>query len=266
MAKTYQFGVEDVLTHLGLSGLATVEPQSFNAAIDQKEASAFGNFGDIIVDGNGLNVTTMYDVTIKFSLSLKAIADTITGQSIILGGNGTTGKGYVLTSLPYGTGTGGMVIENFSQSNSPGVGSLSISGHVHYRQSGDTTSLHSTRCATVNLPTWGKGVQTLPISLVANSQSFVIADIGTYSFAGSITHEDVLSRKGFWKFGTSYNARLTESFELFSASDSDGTQNSSFPTLLTPAAGWNWTSDSNPQTNTAYKKRSFSLFSYQATA
>ena len=275
MAKQFPFGIEDVLTNLGLSSLFSsatmLEPQGFSPAVTQSLANAMGNFGDILVDGSNLQAVTPYDKKQTFSVTFCVNADNQTGVTVILGGAGCT----MLSSSIYNSAVAGgqnygiygkFVLTGVSMPMpAAGFGKITLTGHAHYYA--DTGSLPSTfthvaQKYTIALPNFGWGIQQLPFCLTGSSQ-FTLADFENYSFSAEVQHTDETNRSGEFLIGASHGAKLSENITLVNSNS--GTfgsgQQGQLPVLAT---NWHYPNDSRAPSNTGYEKRTIPAEKFQA--
>ena len=245
----YNFGCRDIATILGLSTLfgSKWEPRTFDISFSAQEASAFGNFGDILIDGGTTYpATSAFNRVISFNASLCVMVDACASINFVLG------KKYVATtplSDKFGASVTDLILTQCGV-NQPAAGFaiLTFGGHLHTPLV--STRAHIERKYTVALPVFGFGVQGIPecIEPTTPAPTISLTDFTSINFSAEVQHTDELDRSGTFLIGASHTCKHSYGMSLVNNSDGMG--------ALTAAAGWTGPlGDGLKSSNTGYDQR-----------
>lgn len=275
MALKYIFGVEDVITKLGLGplivGEATIEPQTFSPQIGQSVAAALGNFGEILLDGASVQATQEFDIKQTFSFTVCTNVDANAGVTVILGGAGAT------MLVPYNTAVSAgpppvnyglyskVVLTGVSLSQpAAGFGKLSFNAHAHFFHAATGPARdHVGGAFTIALPTFGWGIQQRPICIAASTQILDVSKFNGYNYDAQVGHEDELDRSGRFLIGASHTCQIKESFGLVNYNDGTDLTTAIQGSVIAMAANWKMTSQARGPANTGYETLNISAETYQ---
>ena len=276
MAAAYIFGVEDVITNLGLASLFSsatgVEPQGFSPAINPQIATGMGNLGDILIDGSSNQAQTAYDIKQNFTINFCTNADAQSAITVKLGGAGTT---VAASPVPYGMAVAALagfglyshVVATGVSLSQPAAGfaKLSVTMHCHFfHATTGTPRQHIAQSYTIILPNYGWGLQSAPLCNASPSTpTLTLADFENYNFSAEVSHTDELDRSGKFLIGASHGAKLTESFTF--TNHNAGTFGGLIQgQLFVPATNWINSGDARAPSNTNYEKRTITCQTFQA--